>query len=62
MAGRIKHMERSHKTRNKNYSEFRRFNIKAQNGKYSKSEMATFAERVLSGIRSMFKRQAKGDK
>ena len=62
MSGRIKHMERSHKTRNKNYSEFRRFNIKAQSSKYSKSEMATLAERIVSGIKNMFKRQAKGDK
>lgn len=29
MAGRIKHMERSRKTANKNYSQYRRFVIKA---------------------------------
>lgn len=29
MSGAIKHVERSHKTGNKNYSEFRQFNNKA---------------------------------
>ena len=62
MAGRIKHMERSHYSYGKNYSEFRRFAIKADHNKYSKAAKAYLAETIVTGIKNMFKRQAKGDK
>jgi hypothetical protein len=62
MSGAIKHMERSHRSYGKNYSEFNRFAIRASHSKYSKTKRTTMAEKIISGIRNMFKRQAKGDK
>jgi len=62
MAGRTKHMERSHYSYGKNYSEFRRFAIKADHNKYSKAAKASLAEKAITGIKKMFRRQAKGDK
>jgi hypothetical protein len=62
MAGALKHKERSHKTRNNNYSEFRRFEIRAGHNKYSKAAKNALAETIVAGIKKMFKRQAKGDK
>lgn len=58
MAGRIKHMERSHRSHKNKGMDFRRFNIKASQSKYSKAEKATMVDK----IKSIFKRQAKGDK
>ena len=62
MAGRIKHMERSHRSYKNKGMDFRRFNIKASQSKYSKVKRTTMTEKVVSGIKKMFKRQAKGDK
>ena len=58
MAGRIKHMERSHRSYKNKGMDFRRFNIKASQSKYSKAKKTTMVDK----IKSIFKRQAKGDK
>lgn len=58
MAGRIKYMERSHRSYKNKGMDFRRFNIKASQSKYSKAKKTTLTEK----IKKMFKRQAKGDK
>ena len=52
MAGRIKHMERSHRSCGKHQSEFGRFEIRANLKKQKKDAMKTFS---LSGIADMFK-------
>ena len=52
MAGRIKHMERSHKTASKNYSQYRRFVIKAS----AKSEKKVQEKSLVQKIKALFHR------
>lgn len=53
MAGRIKHAERSHKTCNKNYSEFRNFRIKAISAQDQKQQRKS----ALVRLANLFKHQ-----
>ena len=53
MSGRIKHEQRSHKTCNKNYSEFRRFAGKAIRTSEQKGGKKSIAERIAN----LFKHQ-----
>lgn len=57
MAGAIKHMERSRKTRNKNYSEFRRFSMRANSIGNSQKKQKSMKEKIAGLIASMFGRK-----
>lgn len=52
MAGRIKHMERSRKTRNKNYSEFNSFKRQA----FLREQRSERKTSVAEMIKNLFKR------
>ena len=51
MAGRIKHMERSHKTLNKHYNEYQRRSAAIQHRKYELS--------LLDRFKGIFKHQSR---
>ena len=60
MSGAVKHEQRSHKTRNKNYSEFRRFSIKAIRTSEQKSTRKTARKSFGERLKSLFTRKHQG--
>lgn len=53
MAGRIKHMERSHRSHNKNYGMFNQFHRNAYKVSYYKNERKTVGQRLSQLLRGM---------
>jgi FtsZ-binding cell division protein ZapB len=46
MSSKAKHIQRSHKTHKKNYSEYRSFMFKVSQNSQSKDQKKSFAERI----------------
>lgn len=62
MAGRIKHMKRSHRSYGKNYSEFNRFAMRASSNKYIREQKKSISERISSLFARMFHHKKNGGK